>query len=216
MRLHLLARAAQPLGLMVMGHLHRADDAGGPCSTVLLGTGPGFWPVFTAAPEYRDGRPDPVDRWSKRVLGALARRFDAGCDFPSDGPPYPPFIAWALASGRFAQSPVGMLVHDRAGLMISLRGALHLRPALPPPPAPSRRFDPCAPCPAPCTRACPVGALGAGAGYDLARCHGYLDREGAQSCMMQGCAARLACPLSRGAGRVAAQSALHMKAFHPA
>ena len=63
--------AAQPLGLLVMGALHPARaqarqlDGG---TLVLLGAGPEFWPVFAASPEARDRDPDPVDRWSGRVI----------------------------------------------------------------------------------------------------------------------------------------------------
>ena len=88
--------------------LGAAPDGGG--SVLLLGPRePGFWPAFTASPEYADGNPDPIDRWSKRVIGALARRWQGRAVFPSDGPPYPPFIRWALASGRVWQSPAGLL-----------------------------------------------------------------------------------------------------------
>lgn len=207
---------AHDAGLMVMGGLHPRrvrspeDDVG---TLILLGTGPGFWPVFTTSEEYGDGQPDPVDRWSKRVIGGLATRFEAECRFPSDGPPYAPFIAWAMASGRFAQSPVGMMVHDRVGMMISLRGALLFAHEMPLPETPP--FDPCTACAAPCADACPVGALSALRPYDVDNCHGFLNGAGAQSCMMDGCAARLACPLSRGAERHPDQSALHMRAFHP-
>ena len=208
MTLERITAEAAASALIVMGALDPADQAG---TVVLLGTGPGFWSVFSAAPEYADGQRDPVDRWSKRVIGAMALDLDAKTAYPSDGPPYPPFIAWALASGRFHTSPVGMMVHDQVGLMISLRGALLLpeRTCLPVANAPS----PCDSCTAPCTRACPVGALAADQAYDVDACRGYLDTAAGSACMGSGCAARLACPLSAGAARDPAQSALHMKAF---
>jgi epoxyqueuosine reductase len=43
--------------------------------------------------------------------------------FPFGGPPWHPFIAWAKRSGRAWESPVGFLVHDQAGLMVSYRAA---------------------------------------------------------------------------------------------
>lgn len=196
-------------GLIVMGI---APHDGG--SALLLGTGPGFWPVFSRSPEQADGQPDPVDRWSKRVIGGLARDTGATCCFPSDGPPYPPFIDWALKSGRAFSSPTGMLVHDTVGLMISYRGALlFARPLAVPAPAPA---SPCASCAdQPCTTACPVAALSAVRPYDVLACHAHLDHPAGAGCMSLGCAARRACPLSAGAGRDPSQSALHMKAFHP-
>ncbi|MEZ5714348.1 MAG: hypothetical protein R3D85_03730 [Paracoccaceae bacterium] len=76
--------------LAVMGLSHDGGD-----TVVLLGPAePGFWAHFTAQPEYDDGAPDPMDRWSKRAIGALARAWGGVAVFPSDGPPYPPFQAW--------------------------------------------------------------------------------------------------------------------------
>lgn len=208
---------SEALGLIVMGALHpgrvraRDLDRG---TLILLGAGPGFWPAFRAAPEAADGAPDPVDRWSARVICDMAGTLGARAHFPFGGPPYAPFIDWALKSGRAFSSPTGMLVHDRVGLMISYRGALHFDAefAIPKANGPS----PCATCAdRPCARACPVRALADGSAYDVAVCHRHLDSRAGKSCMMQGCAARLACPLSAGAGRSADQSALHMKAFHP-
>lgn len=211
-----IADAATDLGLLAMGALHpdRTGAAGLRGGTlILLGTGPGFWPVFTAAPEASDGAPDPIDRWSQRVIGALARTLDARPYFPFGGPPYTPFIDWALKSGRAFTSPTGMLVHVTVGLMISYRGALHLDEeiAIPVPEAAS----PCLSCAQrPCISACPVGALSADMPYDVAGCHNHLDSPAGSACMMQGCAVRRACPISRGAGRRPEQSALHMRSFH--
>lgn len=187
-----------------------ADEDGG--TVLLLGPRePGFWPAFTASPEYADGAPDPLDRWSKRVVGALALAWGGSAVFPSDGPPYPPFIAWALASGRAWVSPVGLLVHDRQGLWLSFRGAVRLpfHVELP------RGENPCAACPdRPCLGACPVGAL-APTAYDVAACKAHLDRPAGQDCRSLGCAVRRACPFSRAYGRNDAQSGFHMRAFHP-
>lgn len=206
-------QAAQQAGLVVMGALHpRRSNAKGPegGTLILLGAGPAFWPVLKASPEWSHA--DPVDRWSLRVIGQIAQEFGAQPHFPFGGPPYAPFIDWALKSGRTFSSPVGALVHDQVGMMISYRGALHFEAelAVPTASAPS----PCTTCPAPCTTACPVGALNPDSFYDVAACHGHLDTTEGQTCMTGGCLARLACPLSAGAGRDAEQSAHHMRAFH--
>ncbi len=180
-------------------------------SVVLLGPGPGFWPAFTGSSEYADGAPDPLDRWSKRVIGALADAWGGVALFPSDGPPYPPFIAWALATGRAWASPVGLLCHDAQGLWCSFRGAVRLASALPRCPG----KNPCAACAdQPCRTACPVGALTA-EGYDTDRCHGFLDTGPGADCMARGCAVRRACPVAARFGRHEDQSSFHMRAFHP-
>lgn len=201
----------EPLGGF---HPNRADMAPEGCRTlILLGPKePGFWSHLRHSREMRDGRPDPVDRWSRRVITDIASSLRATAIFPFDGPPWPPFIAWAKRTGRVWSSPVTLLVHDTAGLMLSIRAALALpaRITLPdPPPAP-----PCHGCAAPCTSACPVGAL-SHTGYDTGACHGWLDTDRGRDCLTQGCAARRACPVSQTYGRDPAQSALHMAAFHP-
>ncbi|MFD2172739.1 ferredoxin [Rhodobacter lacus] len=171
---------------------------------------PGFWPHVTAQPEFADGAKDPLDRWSKRVIGALAAAHGGRAIFPSDGPPYPPVFRWALASGEAFSAPVGMMVHVRMGLMASLRGALALPGALPlPDPAP----HPCTECAAPCRTACPVAALGP-EGYNTAACHAFLNTAEGANCLSGGCLARRACPLSKSYGRLAEQSAWHMRQFH--
>jgi hypothetical protein len=96
------------------------------------------------------------------------------------------------------------------GLFASWRGALALAEALPADPAPS----PCLTCAGkPCLTACPPVALTA-RGYDLPACHGFLDTTPGRDCMESGCAVRRACPVSSRYGRLAAQSAHHMRSFH--
>ncbi|WP_299423930.1 ferredoxin [uncultured Shimia sp.] len=200
--------AAANAGLQTMGALNEDGK-----TIVLFGTGPAFWAAFSTSPEFLDGEKHPVDRWSKRIVGYLAQTFDGTCQFPSDGPPYPPFIRWALDSGQFFQSPVGMMVHPEVGLMISLRGALILPTEIPMPQQDTQ--SPCLTCDALCTTACPVDALSAESGYSVADCHTFLDTRDGSDCMSRGCIARRACPHSSKAERADAQSALHMRSFHP-
>lgn len=202
-----IQEAASNAGLLVMGAVHEEH-----ATLILLGAADQFWPVFTTSPEAQDGAKDPIDRWSRRVITKIAQRFDAEAEFPFTGPPYAPFIQWALDSGRAFSSPTGMLVHDEVGLMISYRGALRLPDVIPVPEA--NAASPCDSCEdKPCTTACPVGALASDHPYDVAGCHAYLDTAPGQDCMTAGCLARRACPFSHG--RAAEQSALHMRAFHP-
>ena len=179
---------------------------------VLIGPegGAGWWSRLTASPEWQDAAPDPVDRWSKRVLGGLAARFGGRALFPSDGPPWPPFFRWSLDSGHLWQSPVGMLVHADQGLWVSFRGALALPFEVPLPPA----RNPCPTCAGqPCRKACPVGALSATA-YDVPRCHAFLDTPAGKDCLNGGCLARRACPAGVTHARLPQQSAYHMSRFH--
>ncbi len=180
-------------------------------SIILVGPYyPNFWPEFSASPEFSDGQPDPMDRWSKRVVTPLANDIGGRAIFPSDGPPYPPFISWALASGAIWQSPVGLLVHASHGLMLSFRGAIALPYRVTGAPTAA---NPCLTCAdKPCKTACPVNALQPDS-YDVTACHGALDRPEVD-CMALGCAARRACPISQMVPRSAAQSAFHMRAFH--
>ncbi|KIC41088.1 ferredoxin [Ruegeria sp. ANG-R] len=206
--------AARDAGLIVMGAQHprrtgaKQLDGG---TLILLGAGGAFWPILKSSPEWQGAH--PVDRWSSRVVGQLARDLGAEAHFPFGGPPYAPFIDWALKSGRTFSSPVGALVHDTVGMMISFRGALHFAEEFAVPEASG--ISPCTTCPAPCTQTCPVGALNSQSFYDVDACHGHLSTAAGQTCMTGGCLARLSCPLSEGAGRDPDQSAHHMKAFHP-
>jgi hypothetical protein len=212
MSLDRIAAAAGPLGLAVLGALHPGPGDGAPegCGTlVLLGPDGGrLWPIFRAGPEFADGGPDALDRWSTRVIGELALRLGAAAVFPFDGPPHAPFTAWARRSGQAWISPVGLLVHASQGLFVSFRGALAFASSLELP-APGRR--PCDGCPAPCLAACPAGALTA-RGYDLRACHGFLLSAAGAGCMGRGCAVRRACPV--GEAPAPEQAAFHMAAFH--
>lgn len=172
---------------------------------------PAFWPVFQASKEKMDGKADPMDRWSKRIITPWAKTMGATAFYPSDGPPYPPFISWALKSGAIRQSPVGLLIHAQAGLFVSFRAALAL-PFECPDVGPS--VSPCESCSdKPCVTACPVDALG-GDTYNVPACHAYLGSDAGIDCLTRGCRARRACPISHAYGRVEAQSAFHMKAFY--
>ena len=206
------ARVAQD-HLDIFGAFHTidTDETGAGCTVVLLGPRePGFWAHFSASPEFKDTTKDPLDRWSKRILTAAAADLGAKARFPVDTP-HPPFLSWAVRSGRAWTSPVHLLVHDAAGLWVSYRGALILPDRLDLP-APTQ--NPCDTCTdQPCRTACPVQAL-TDAAYDLPACHAYLDSAPGQDCLHGGCAVRRACPQSQKYHRVDAQSAFHMDAFH--
>ena len=169
---------------------------------------PGFWPHLQGQPEFTG--PDPVDRWSRRVIGRIACDLGAKALFPFGGPPYHPFYRWALRTGRVWDSPVRLLVHAGQGLMVSFRGALALQEVVDVPPPVDR---PCEGCEAPCLSACPAGAL-TGVGYDLPASHAFLDRPEGADCLSGGCHVRRACPLSQSYARLPEQSGYHMRQFH--
>lgn len=202
------ARALDVAGLVGLGS---APMPAGVRTILLLAPDePRFWPRFIQSPEYCDGESDPMDRWSSRIIGALANELGAQPLFPFATQPPHPFYTWALASGRVWSSPVQFLIGTRAGLWASYRGALGFADALDPLPSVAKPCDSCA---QPCATACPVGAL-TPAGYDTNACHAYLDTEAGQDCMTNGCAVRRACPVSVTFGRDPNQSAFHMRHFH--
>ncbi|MEL6549654.1 MAG: ferredoxin [Pseudomonadota bacterium] len=193
-------------GLRVTGGFRPTpDDRIDAASLALVSPGAAFWGHFSRSPEYRDGARDPLDRWSARVLGALADVFGAVAHFPF-GPTPGPFLAWARRSGAAWPSPVALHVTESMGLDTSYRGAL----ALPFDIAFRTGTSPCEGCTRPCLTACPAGALGGG-GYDVARCQDYLRATPDRACRQSGCLVRRACPASLG--QPPAQARFHMAAF---
>lgn len=209
-----IERAAIARHLRVLGGFHPTPDDQAPegCKTlIMLGPDePTFWPHLQTQTEFLDGDPDPVDRWSRRVIDGWASDLNANPLYPFGGPPYLPFFSWALRTGRVHASPILLLVHDRAGLFVSFRGALALPNHIDLPASPPNPCDTCAE--QPCRTACPVGALSA-TGYDVPLCRTHLEAPDHADCMGQGCAARRACPVSGGFGRLPEQSAYHMRKF---
>ena len=219
--LETIAAGLEAEGLVLLGAFHpTAQDAvppqpgGRPSRTLVLAgnVGGSLWPAFSAAPEARDGVPDPLDRWSARVIGALAVRMDALAVFPFGGPPYHPFQRWAQRAAVLTPSPIGVLIHPDHGLWHAFRGALALAVPLPLP-SPDLRPSPCESFAArPCLTTCPVGAF-TETGYDVAACAGHIATPAGADCLGLGCRARRACPVGRQHHYPAAQAEFHMSAF---
>jgi len=201
--------ALGPYGLRVLGVLNPAE--GPHKSLFLIGPdGQRLWDIIQDSVEFMDGAADPIDRWSARVINAVAIGFGAEAIFPFGGPPYHPFIGWALQSKECFQSPVQILVHADAGLFVSYRGAFGFAERVD---MPAPKANPCKRCiEKPCLTACPAKAL-IKDNYDVAACHDYLDTVAGDQCMTRGCAVRRSCPVGQS-DRAEAQSAFHMSYFH--
>ena len=207
-----LAVACEAHGLRISGvsDVSNNENLSGLKSLVLLSPDePEFWNIFSASSEYRDQAIDPMDRWSKRIIGQLTERHGGTAFYPFGGPPYHPFYTWALNTGRVFVSPVQFLVDHETGLFVSFRGAIGFQHTIiDPRPLVS---SPCLDCSKPCITTCPADALDESE-YDVAKCKSFLQNE-PQSCSSNGCAARRACPYSDKAGRPFEHAKFHMRAF---
>nr|WP_252734461.1 ferredoxin [Octadecabacter sp. B2R22] len=174
---------------------------------ILLGPADGFWDYVTEHPAFTGD--NPLDAWSLAAISDIAKHLDAQAVFPFGGPPFNPFIAWALNSGEAWQSPVGLLVHKDAGLLVSYRGALRFTGQIE---LPKQSTSPCDTCTTrPCLTACPVSALGPNS-YDVQGCKAHIETDAA---CRAACRVRMSCPISQSYPRDPAQTAFHMEAFHP-
>ena len=216
-----VARAVAPAGLVPRGGFHPqpADrvpplpEGKAPASLILVGNvGRAMWQVFAGCAEMADGAPHALDRWTRRILGAIADEVGATALFPFGGPPYLPFQRWAMRAEPLAPSPLGILIHPDYGLWHAYRGALAFARSIDLPPF-AGRPRPCDSCPdKPCLSACPVGAFD-GQGYDVPACIGHIDTPAGSDCMSGGCLARQACPIGREFAYEPAQASFHMQAF---
>jgi hypothetical protein len=210
--------AVERVGLVPRGAFRLEGDErvgafAGVRTIVLAGmAGRDGWDAFAASPEATDGFADPLDRWSRRVIEALAHELGATAFFPFGGPPHWPFQQWARRAEPVHPSPIGILIHPRYGLWHSYRGALGLSEALDLP-APAKAPSPCESCSGRwCLSACPVGAFSPDA-YDVAACVGYLTSVAGADCMGLGCLARRACPVGAKHAYGPEQASFTMRAF---
>ena len=215
-----VAAQAMTVGLSIRGAFHPSagtaqfllDVAPGTATCVLLGfTGGAQWAHFAASAEAADGAPDPLDRWSRRLIGALAREYGAFELYPS-GQPQVRFQRLAVNAESVHPSPIGLLIHPRWGLWHAYRGALlfHERIELP---AVEARASPCTSCSVrPCLFACPVNAFGTD-GFNFAACATHVASVEGSDCRERGCRARRACPVGTKYIYPAGQMQFHMDAF---
>ena len=229
-----LQQRIESAGLAARGgfHVEPADGLGDARTLILIGfTRIQHWETFAHSPEYTDGRPHPLDRWSMRTIDLLAEQIGGRALYPCDGPPFWPFQRWARRALALHVSPLGVLLDPEFGLWHSYRGALAL-PIEVPLPTPMQWPHPCESCESkPCLHTCPVGAVQAGA-YDVDSCRAQVRstatgaerresreapaaRRGATGCRTVGCLARRACPIGSANAYLPAQASFHMLAFAP-
>lgn len=183
-------------------------------SIALIGNiGSSYWPVFAQSPEYQDGLPDSLDRWSRRVAEQVANDVGATAIYPFEGPPYYPFQQWANRAESLSQSRIGLMIHPQYGLWHSYRFGL-LFTGMQVPEQPTTAFQsPCESCTLqPCLNTCPVEAFTA-QGYDVDSCAAYLRQTPDARCHEEGCLARLACPVGQSYQYDSAQHVFHLRAF---
>src|SRR5574338_886022 len=99
-----IAKALSAVGLMLRGGFapEPADglpmlSGGRPSRTVMLvgNAGPALWQAFAASPEAADGRPHPLNRWTRREVDVAAAIVGGMALYPFDADPPWPFQRWA-------------------------------------------------------------------------------------------------------------------------
>jgi hypothetical protein len=219
-----LVTLAAERGLAFRGAFHPEHDDGVPplpdgapaLTLALIGfVGGESWRAFAASPEATDGRPDPFDRWSRRLIDGLAMSLDAFALYPFTKPDFLPFQRWARKAEPVHSSPLGILIHPDWGLWHGYRGALAFADRLDVP-LPDERASPCESCAEkPCLSTCPVGAFSRD-GYDVAACAAHISTPAGADCIELSCRARRACPIGAVHRYGPAQSSFHMRAFRAA
>ena len=223
---HHIDEALSATGLLTLGAFQPQayDDVPGyvdGCSLVLVGNaGPEMWRFFSTSGFDQDD-PDPLDNWSRQVLGKLSEELSARYDitvrvlFPFDGPPYQPFQRWAMRSGTVHPSPIGPMIHHTYGLWHAYRGAFVISATLQGAPT-TPSSSPCQSCAdKPCLTSCPVGAF-SDQGYDVPACLNLLEKQPEGPCLSASCLARRACPLGRAYVYEAPHARFHMEKFFKA
>ncbi|MES0038840.1 hypothetical protein NKJ74_26845 [Mesorhizobium sp. M0046] len=169
--------------------------SGAPAKSVLLvgQAGAAPWPHFLRWLE-KQSQPiaDPLDAWSREVIGTVAERFAARAVSPSDRP-YLPFQQWAMRAEGLKPSPLGILMHPQYGLWHAYRGALLFEDeiALQEPRDVIHLCDTCLE--KPCLKSCPVEAYSAD-GFAHETCLAHVRGQNGAPCRTGGCLDRNGCP----------------------
>jgi hypothetical protein len=191
-----------------------AGPGGAPAKAVRMvgqaGVAP--WPHFI---RWRDQQhadlANPLDTWSREVIGSVAGRFGALAVGPNDKP-FLPFQQWAMRAEGLKPSPLGILMHPQYGLWHAYRGALLFAHEISLPEQ-GEVVHLCDSCVAkPCLRVCPVDAYTED-GFAYQACLSHVRGQKGQACRSLGCLDRNACPYGRAFRYPADVQAFHMAAF---
>jgi hypothetical protein len=174
--------------------------------------GAAFWPHFERwRARQRDRLNDPLDAWSRMIIGEVAEESGAIAVLPNDRP-YLPFQQWAMRAEALRPSPLGILMHPRFGLWHAYRGALLFDVSLQIDVISEVRHccDSCAE--KPCLKACPVNAHQA-EGFRYQDCLDHVRGESGHACRSTGCLDRNACPIGVAYRYPVATQEFFMNAF---
>ncbi len=169
------------------------------------------WPHFL---RWREQQPanleNPLDTWSREVIGKVARQFGARAVSPSDKP-YLPFQQWAMRAEGLKPSPLGILMHPEYGLWHAYRGALLFEVEIPIQ-APRKSSHLCDACVGkPCLNSCPVDGYST-TGFAYEGCLAHVRGADGAACRT-GCLDRNACPHGAQYRYPAQVQAFHMASF---
>ncbi|TPK70659.1 hypothetical protein FJ930_18270 [Mesorhizobium sp. B2-4-15] len=208
-------------GLILRGGFVFPDGEDAPCgasgaqarSVLLVGqAGAAPWPHFL---RWRKKQPqaiaNPLDTWSRQVIGGVAEAFGARAVSPSDRP-YLLFQQWATRAEGLRPSPLGILMHPQYGLWHAYRGALLFEDELP-----VQAADPaihlCDNCvDKPCLKSCSVVAYSA-EGFAYQACLAHVRGADGEPCRSGGCLDRNACPQGTSYRYPPEVQAFHMASF---
>lgn len=208
-------------GLIVRGGFSFALDkdapaglSGMPAKSVLIvgQAGDAPWPHFL---RWWQSQPqdlaDPLDTWSRHVIGEVASGFGARAVSPSDRP-WLPFQRWAMRAEGLRASPLGILMHPEYGLWHAYRGALLFDVEMLIQ-APREVIHLCDACVGkPCLKSCPVDAYSA-SGFAYGACRDHVRGPSGAPCRDGGCLDRNACPYGTRYRYAPLAQAFHMAAF---
>lgn len=183
----------------------------GAAAALVVGDGGGAFFARFSATAAADDAPDPLDRYTARVVegvvgGVLGARVPHAIRFPFDpAPPLLPIQRIGIAAGLPPPGPLGLQIHPVFGPWWGYRALVVLGGSL----APAAPLaSPCAGCAGPCVAACRGQAV-APAGLCARACVEHRLRDPACE---EDCSARRVCPVGGAHAYSPAQLAFHMRA----